>query len=100
MAWEIWSVFAAAFISATILPGGSEAVLIAAIAVGSVHWTTLVAVATVGNTLGSATNWAIGRFFAHYRDHPRFPLSPEKYEKYAAGTRVGACGRSPCPGCR
>jgi membrane protein YqaA with SNARE-associated domain len=83
MGWEIWSLFAAAFISATILPGGSEAVLVATIALGSVDWVTLVAVATLGNTLGSATNWMIGRFFAQYKDHPRFPLSPEKYEKYA-----------------
>jgi membrane protein YqaA with SNARE-associated domain len=90
MSWEIWSVFAAAFISATILPGGSEVVLIAAIGLGNVDWVTLVAVATLGNTLGSSTNWVIGRIYAEYKDDPRLPkflrspISPEKYEKYAA----------------
>ncbi len=55
------ALFAASFLAATILPGGSEAVLI-----GVVHkhpesvWTAI-AVATVGNTLGGMTSYWIGR---------------------------------------
>ena len=40
----------------------------------------IVAVATVGNTLGSVVNWLIGRGIAHFRERPWFPLGPERYE--------------------
>jgi membrane protein YqaA with SNARE-associated domain len=53
--------FASAFVSATLLPGSSEAVLAAVVAADrSLGWTA-VAVATIGNTLGGLTSYAIGR---------------------------------------
>jgi membrane protein YqaA with SNARE-associated domain len=81
--YELAGLFASAFLSATILPGSSEAVLIGVMALGTVATWQAVAVATVGNVMGSLLNWAIGFFFGSYRDHPRFPLSQEKFEKYA-----------------
>lgn len=53
--------FASAFLSATLLPGGSEAVL--AYLAGSEHYDplTLLAVAAAGNTLGGMSSWVIGR---------------------------------------
>ncbi len=64
------------------MPGASEAVLAAVIAAGSSPVALAIAVATVGNTLGSVVNWSIGRFLASYRDHPRFPVRKERFERY------------------
>jgi membrane protein YqaA with SNARE-associated domain len=79
---ELSGLFWAAFLSATILPGSSEAALLALIALGSWSLTTLVAVATVGNTLGSVVNWVLGLFVERWRDHPRFPVKPDEFAKY------------------
>jgi membrane protein YqaA with SNARE-associated domain len=82
--WELIGLFWAAFLSATILPGSSEAALLALIALGSWDLTTLVVVATIGNTLGSVVNWWLGLFVERWRDHPRFPVKPEDFAKYQA----------------
>lgn len=61
---SLWGLFLSAFLSSTLLPGGSELVL-AALAVANVHSVaTLLAVATVGNTLGGMTSYGIGRMIA------------------------------------
>jgi membrane protein YqaA with SNARE-associated domain len=82
-AGELTGLFLSALLSATILPGTSEAALALVLAKGSAGTASAVAVATVGNTVGSVFNWAIGRFFASYRDHPRFPIDREKFERYS-----------------
>lgn len=53
--------FASAFLSATLLPGGSEAVLAYLAADRGYDPLTLLAVASVGNTLGGMSSWIIGR---------------------------------------
>jgi membrane protein YqaA with SNARE-associated domain len=80
--WELFGLFWAAFLSATILPGSSEAALVALIALGSNSLVLLVTVATVGNTLGSVVNWWLGLFVERWRDHPQFPVKPADYAKY------------------
>ena len=73
--------FAVSFLSATLLPAQSEAVLVALVAQGEQSPWTLLATATLGNTLGSATNWLLG-LFAHRFMHSRwFPATPERLEK-------------------
>lgn len=73
--------FVVAFVSATILPAQSEAVLVALVAEGGHSPWALVAAATAGNTLGSATNWCLG-LFAHRFMHARwFPVSPSRLLK-------------------
>jgi len=67
--------FLAAFAAATILPLQSEAALVALLLTGHPAWL-LVTVASIGNVLGSAVNWAIGRGIEHFRDRPWFPASP------------------------
>ena len=57
----LWGLLLAAFLSATLLPGGSEVVLIAVLIKHPDLWCPAVLVATVGNTLGSATSFLIGR---------------------------------------
>ena len=71
-------IFASAFVSATLLPAQSEAVLGALLAEGSHSTLLLIAVATLGNTLGAATNWLIGRGVHRFRERRWFPLPPEK----------------------
>jgi membrane protein YqaA with SNARE-associated domain len=80
--WELAGLFWAAFLSATILPGSSEAALLAAMTMGSASLTALIATATIGNTLGSVVNWLLGRFVERWRDHPRFPVKPDEFARY------------------
>ena len=56
----LWGLFTSAFISSTIAPGGSEAVLAYMVAEGSIPVEQLIAVATFGNTLGALTTWWLG----------------------------------------
>lgn len=64
----LWGLFASSFLSATLLPGNSELVLGALLhASPSLKWTAL-AVATLGNTLGGLTSYAIGRFLPRPRE--------------------------------
>ncbi len=60
----LWVLFFSAFISSTLFPGGSEAVL-AYLSTNAEHsLVLLVMVATVGNTLGAMTSWGIGRLIS------------------------------------
>ncbi|BBL69644.1 YqaA family protein [Methylogaea oryzae] len=52
--------FASAFISATLAPGGSEAVLAYLATQAAYSDTLLLGVATTGNTLGAVTTWLMG----------------------------------------
>jgi membrane protein YqaA with SNARE-associated domain len=60
--------FIASFISATVLPGGSEVVLIAVIHRHPEMLLQAVAVATVGNTLGAMTSYLLGRMIPNRAD--------------------------------
>ncbi|SMF70401.1 membrane protein YqaA, SNARE-associated domain [Xaviernesmea oryzae] len=73
--------FSAAFIAATIFPMQSEAILVGLILTGKYSLAGLLLVATVGNTLGAAVNWFIGRGIERFRDRRWFPVTPEKLEK-------------------
>ena len=54
------TLFVVAFVSATLLPMGSEPALFALVSVNPQLFWPGVAVATVGNTLGGAVSWAMG----------------------------------------
>ena len=56
--------FASAFISSTLAPGGSEAVLAYLVTTARYPVEQLLIVATVGNTLGAMTTWLLGVFAA------------------------------------
>ncbi len=57
----LWGLFTSAFLSATLLPGGSEAVLVYLVHAEDHHPMVLLAVASTGNTLGGMSSWLIGR---------------------------------------
>jgi membrane protein YqaA with SNARE-associated domain len=68
--------FLAALLAATILPMQSEAVLVGLILAGAQPVAILLAVASVGNVLGSVVNYAMGRGIERYADRRWFPASP------------------------
>ena len=73
--------FLSAFLSATLLPGSSEALLTGLLLAGrGVPWL-LLAAAVTGNVLGSLFNWVCGRFLAAFRDRKWFPVTPRRYEQ-------------------
>jgi membrane protein YqaA with SNARE-associated domain len=57
---SLWGLFLSAFISSTIAPGGSEAVLAYMVSQKSFQVEYLIIIATVGNTLGALTTWGLG----------------------------------------
>ena len=59
---SLWTLFASAFLSATLLPGNSELVLVATLLGGTAPWPAVL-VATLGNTLGGVTTFAVGHVF-------------------------------------
>ncbi len=75
------SLFAIAFLAATILPVQSEAVLAGLLALSEKPWWALLAVATFGNTLGAVVNWAMGSYIERFQHRRWFPASPAQLEK-------------------
>ncbi|MBX9407150.1 DedA family protein [Pseudomonas baetica] len=81
--------FFAAFGAATLLPLQSEALLVGLI-VSDRYWLWgLLAVATLGNVLGSLVNWWLGRRLERFQHRRWFPVSPKHmatarkhYERY------------------
>ncbi|MGE8188739.1 YqaA family protein [Pseudomonas sp. NPDC086278] len=68
--------FVAAFGAATLLPLQSEAVLVGLLLSDRYWLWSLLAVATLGNVLGSLVNWWLGRGIERFRDRRWFPVSP------------------------
>lgn len=64
---SLWGLFASSFLAATLLPGGSEAVLYAVLKAYPESQAAAIALATFGNTLGGMSSYLIGR------------LLPERY---------------------
>ena len=62
-ALSLASLFASSFLSATLLPGNSEVVLVAMLLSGVSQPWLLVLIATMGNSLRGLTNVILGRFF-------------------------------------
>ena len=78
----IWGLFISAFISSTVAPGGSEAVLAYLVSEGHYPIVQLLTVATVGNTLGAMTTWGLGVMAA--KKFPVAKLLPENKQKALA----------------
>jgi membrane protein YqaA with SNARE-associated domain len=67
--------FLSAFVSATVLPGNSELVLIAFLTAFPDRAVAAIAVATVGNTLGGLTTYGIGRLLPQRKAPPQRALA-------------------------
>lgn len=73
---EEFALFLVAFLSATLLPGYSEVMIVGLLAAGH-EPIGLWAWATAGNTLGAVLNWALGRFLLRFRSRRWFPFRPD-----------------------
>ena len=73
--------FFAAFGAATLLPMQSEAVLVGLLISGHYSLWALLAIATVGNVLGSVVNWWLGRSVERFKTRRWFPVSARHLEK-------------------
>ncbi|VVT13449.1 YqaA family protein [Hoeflea sp. EC-HK425] len=78
------SLFLAAFLAATLVPAQSESVLTGLILAGGQPVAALVAVASLGNILGSVLNWLIGRGIERFRTRQWFPASQAQLERAQA----------------
>jgi len=58
---SLWTLFVSSFLAATLLPGGSEAVLFGVLKLHPTQLWPAIAVATLGNTLGGLSSYLIGR---------------------------------------
>lgn len=74
---ELTALFFSAFISSTIAPGGSEAVLALMLSQHKYQAALLIATATIGNTLGALTTWFLG-FLAAKRYPAELLLAAKK----------------------
>lgn len=87
--WALGLLFLSAFGAATLLPLQSEAVLVGLLANMQYSVWLLVAVASLGNILGSCVNWWLGLKVEEYKNKKWFPVSEQKmlqaqgiYQKY------------------
>ena len=77
-------VFFAAFLSATLLFGLSEAALVAAAQLPEMRLIDLFLVATAGNVLGAVVNFALGRTLLRFEHRRWFPVSPANRQRAEA----------------
>ncbi|MCP4993389.1 MAG: DedA family protein [Gammaproteobacteria bacterium] len=86
---ELWLLFGSSFLAATLLPGGSEALLAYAVHQQSASTGLLLLIATLGNTLGGLTTRGLGWLMKQ-----RFPLQilekPSHQKAYLRLNRYGS----------
>ena len=89
MMWALGLLFLSAFGAATLLPLQSEAVFVGLLAQTQYPVWLLIAVASLGNILGSCVNWWLGLKVEQYKNKKWFPVSEQKmlqaqgiYQKY------------------
>lgn len=73
--------FFSAFGAATLLPLQSEAVLVGLLLQNKYSIFGLIAIASLGNVLGSCVNWYLGIKIEQFRDRKWFPISAAKMAK-------------------
>ena len=69
------------FLAATILPFSSEVVLTTMYLSNSFETYLLLIFASIGNILGSITNWYLGKKITIYQDRKWFPVSPNQLSR-------------------
>mgnify|MGYP001408414829 CR=1 FL=1 len=65
--WGLWGVLVASFLSATLLPGGSEVVFWGFLQLHPERTGLALFLATLGNTAGGMTSWWCGRFLPQWQ---------------------------------
>ena len=86
------SLFAISFLAATILPFSSELTLAGLIATSDYDNLLLLIVASFGNVLGSAVNWALGSYSRNLTTKKWFPFKETQIERSSKWFRkFGKC---------
>ncbi|GLT20458.1 membrane protein [Vibrio zhanjiangensis] len=75
----LWVLFITGFLSATILPGGSEAGLIAALTLNQYPVISVISTATLGNTLGGLTNYWLGLLLPNRTQNGKYGLKARQW---------------------
>jgi membrane protein YqaA with SNARE-associated domain len=65
---SLWLLFSSSFLAATLLPGGSEAVLFGVLRLHPEQLWPALGIATLGNTLGGMSSYLIGRVIPPKQD--------------------------------
>ncbi|HEY7657719.1 MAG TPA: YqaA family protein [Burkholderiales bacterium] len=65
---SLWTLFGSSFLAATLLPGGSEAVLFAVLKLHPGQYWLALGIATLGNTLGGMSSYLIGRIIPQKKE--------------------------------
>lgn len=73
--------FMVALIAATIFPLQSEALLAGLLIAGKQPVWALIAVASVGNVIGSTINWVLGRSVERFRNRRWFPIKARALDR-------------------
>jgi membrane protein YqaA with SNARE-associated domain len=87
--FALWGLFTSAFVSATLAPGGSEAVLAYLVNQAQHSPLILLTAASVGNTLGAITTWLLGflaaiKYPAERLDNPRQQKAVRSVRRWGA----------------
>ena len=85
----LWGLFFSSLLAATLLPGGSEAVLLYADNKSLASPSILLLIATLGNTLGGLSSWGIGwwirqRWPGRELDKPQHKKALDRLRHYGA----------------
>lgn len=84
MLLEFISLFFTSLLSATLLPGGAEAVLLYLLNATPSHWLSILFVATIGNSLGSYLTYLLGSLGKTGWATRYLGISPKQLEKALA----------------
>jgi membrane protein YqaA with SNARE-associated domain len=82
--WPLAGLFLISFSAATLLPGGSEAAVLAMASLSTYSSLTLLVVASTGNILGSVLNYGMGRLALRFQDRKWFPASATQMQQAQA----------------
>lgn len=81
--WGLGGLLLGSFLSATLLPGGSEALLWGFLQLHPDRTGPALALATLGNTAGGMTSWACGRFLPKWQRLETLPHR-DKLERWGS----------------
>src|SRR3989304_3682069 len=97
---SLGALFASSFLAATLLPGGSEAVLFGVLKLNSQQYWPALGVATLGNTLGGMSSYLIGRFIPQHAQIKGLDLIKRYGSAALLLAWVPGIGDPPCRGAR
>ena len=79
--FSYFQLFLISFLAATILPFSSEVVLTTMYLSNSFETYFLLIFASIGNIMGSITNWYLGKKITLFQNRKWFPVSPDQLER-------------------